>query len=374
MQGNRSGGRIEILKKGKRIGKAVLIILAVLVLTVGAYCVYVLLAYERLPDGLTLEVKKSGSADDFLQDFQVRENEEYMIMTYNIGFGAYTRDYSFFMDGGKFSWAKDKESMLASVSEMGDLISGADPDFIMLQEVDRDGTRSYHVDQLEILNQFIKGYYYDYAQNYDSPFLFFPPWQPHGANVAGMVTYARGEITETLRRSFPISESLSRFVDLDRCYSISRIPARNGKYLCLYNVHLSAYGSNDEIREGQLSMLFEDMTADYEKGNYVICGGDYNHNIKKESVENAPEWAFPFPREDIPEGFRMAIDEAGSPEHVAHDSCRTADKPYKEGETFTVTLDGFIVSDNVIVNDYRNMDCGYENSDHDPVAMKFTLE
>lgn len=362
------------MKKGKKSIKIVLSVLAVLVLLIGGYCAYVFIAYDRLPDYLTLEVNESGSEEDFDREFQVRPGEEYLIMTYNIGFGAYTKDYSFFMDGGKYSWGRDKESVLANVSAMGTLISDINPDFILVQEVDRDGTRSYHIDELKVLNQFVKGYYYDFAQNYDSPFLFFPPWQPHGANIAGMVTYARGEITETMRRSFPISESLSKFVDLDRCYSISRIPTENGKFLCLYNVHLSAYGSNDEIREGQLSMLFEDMAADYQAGNYVICGGDYNHNVKEESSENAPEWAYLFPREKIPEGFCMALDYAETPEDIEHESCRSADEPYKEGETYTVTLDGFIISDNVIVHEYRNMDCGYEYSDHDPVNMRFELK
>ena len=131
------------------------IVLAVLFLAAGIYIGYMMIAYYRLPDKLTLEVKKSGSAGDFTQEFQVKQGEEYLIMTYNIGFGAYTEDFSFFMDGGKSSWAEDKDSVLASVSAMADLITEADPDFIFLQEVDRDGTRTYHVDELEVLNRFL---------------------------------------------------------------------------------------------------------------------------------------------------------------------------------------------------------------------------
>ena len=179
---------------------------------------------------------------------------------------------------------------------------------------------------------------------------------------------------EAMRRSLPISESFSKFVDLDRCYSISRIPVDNGKELCLYNVHLSAYGSNDEIREGQLNMLYEDMTADYKAGNYVVCGGDFNHNLRKSGDENAPEWAHLFPRETLPEGFRMGIDEAKDEEDIAHNTCRSAQTPYEEGTTYTVTLDGFIVSDNITVNYYLNADWGYQFSDHEPVMMEFRLE
>ena len=255
---------------------------------------------------------------------------------------------------------------------MGDIVNTVNPDFVLMQEVDIDGTRSYHVNELELMNQFVTGYYYTFAENYDSPFLFFPPWEPHGANQAGIVTYSRSEITDTMRRSLPISQSFSRFLDLDRCYSISRIPLENGKSLCLYNVHLSAYGADASVRDGQLAMLYEDMKADYKEGNYIICGGDFNHNMKQTVIENTDEWAQPFPRESLPEGFRLAIDSAKA-EDIEHNSCRDAGEPYQEGQTQTYTLDGFIVSDNVGVNYYTNMDWRYELSDHDPVLMQFML-
>lgn len=356
----------------KKIVKRILVFFIILIVVLGAYVWYVFHTYYRLPDNLTLEVSRNGENTYFDEDFALREGGDYLILTYNIGFGAYRKDYSFFMDGGKYSWAKDKESVIAGVSAMAEIVNDVNPDFVLLQEVDRDSTRSYHVDELELLNQFIKGYYYDFAQNYDSPFLFFPPWQPHGANVSGLVTYSRESFKDTRRRSLPISESFSKFVDLDRCYSISRIPTENEKQLCIYNMHMSAYGSSDEIRSGQLAMLYQDMEADYQRGNYVICGGDFNHNLKADEQENAPEWAYPFPRESLPQGFSMAIDSAQD-QDIVHNSCRNANEPYEEGHTYTVTLDGFIVSDNVEVNFYQNMDWGYEYSDHDPVLMQFIL-
>ncbi len=145
--------------------------------------------------------------------------------------------------------------------------------------------------------------------------------------------------------------------------------------LCLYNMHMSAYGSSDEIRAGQLAMLYEDMMADRQKGNYVICGGDFNHDLKTENSRNAPEWAYPFPRESLPEGFRMAIDDSAAAEaDIEHNTCRSAEEPYQEETTYTVTLDGFIVSDNVEVRSYRHVDTGYLYSDHDPVLMEFVLK
>lgn len=352
----------------KRIVKYITVTVMILLLFAALYVIYIFAAYDRLPDQMILGVERvSGESSR-------SETGSYRIMTYNIGFGAYGPEYSFFMDGGSSSWGKDADSVAAAVCGAGTLMREEEADFMLVQEVDRDGTRSYHIDELGLLNQFTEGYYYAYAQNYDSPFLFFPPWEPHGANRAGIVTYSRDEIVDAVRRSLPISESLSKFVDLDRCYSITRIPLA-GKTLCLYNMHMSAYGSSDEIRSGQLAMLYEDMTTDYEKGNYVICGGDFNHNLKTEASHNAPQWAYPFPRESLPEGFRLAIDDTVvTQEDIVHNTCRSAEEPYQEETTYTVTLDGFIVSDNVTVKSYRHVDTGYQYSDHDPVIMEFVLQ
>ncbi len=371
----------------KKVLKCTAAIVIILLLVLLAYVIYVFAAYDRLPDQMPLEI------DKVLPQTGYAEKQSYRIMTYNIGFGAYEPEYSFFMDGGKSSWGKDADSVTAAVCGAGTLVRDMDVDFLLVQEVDRDGTRSYHIDELELLNQFMEGYYYTYAQNYDSPFLFFPPLEPHGANQAGIVTYSRGEIVEAIRRSLPISESFSKFVDLDRCYSVARIPltaadaksqqdfageavpSEGDKMLCLYNMHMSAYGSSDEIRAGQLTMLYEDMMTDYEKGNYVICGGDFNHNLKTDVSRNAPEWAYPFPRESLPAGFRMAIDDAVvTKEEIVHNTCRSAEEPYQEETTYTVTLDGFLISDNVEVISYSHVDTGYQYSDHDPVIMEFVLK
>ena len=47
---------------------------------------------------------------------------------------------------------------------------------------------------------------------------------------------------------------------------------------------------------------------------------------------------------------------------------------YVPGETYTVTLDGFIISDNVECTKYENVNTGYSYSDHDPVYMEFLSE
>lgn len=360
------------VSKRKKVFKGLGCVLLCLVLAVVAYFAYVFIDYKRLPDKMQLTPVQNGDYAFFEKQGNVKVNTAYRVMTYNIGFGAYTADYSFFMDGGKSSWAKDKESLIANICSISEVINLSDVDFLMLQEVDLDGTRSYHENELELLNQNVWDYYYVFAQNYDSPFLMYPLLEPHGKNKSCQVTYSKFEISDAIRRSFPISESVSKLVDLDRCYSITRIPVEGGKKLCLYNVHMSAYTSDVNVREGQVNMLFEDMKLDYALGNYVICGGDFNHNLRTTASVNVPDWAQPFPREKLPENFKMAMDGAAD-EFIAHDTCRNANEPYDPATAFTVAVDGFIVSNNVEVNYYQHADWQYAYSDHDPVIMEFFL-
>lgn len=252
-----------------------------------------------------------------------------------------------------------------------------DPDFSMIEEIDLDSTRSYHVNEYQILKDCLSQDYTVFAKNYHSAFLFYPFTQPHGSSNSGIGLFSRYEIKSSVRRSLPISTSVSKFLDLDRCYSVSRIPVDNGKELVLYALHTSAYGNSDAIREAQITMLTEDMEQEYAAGNYVICGGDFNHDLKADeaSGEECESWAYPFPRSLLSEHFSFAMDFLTKEERDGlWNSSRNADMAYVEGVTYTVTLDGFLISDNVECVSYENINTGYRYSDHDPVCMKFRLK
>ena len=321
----------------RKLLKALLILLAVLLAVVIIYVGYVMLSYDRIPDNQELEIRNPQETD-----LAVRLGEEYAIVTQNIGFGAYTDDFTFFMDGG----------------------------------VDFDSTRSYHIDEQEILRAAFPQMAEVDAVNYHSAFLMYPLTQPHGSSNSSMVTFSSVGITGALRRSLPISTGFSKFLDLDRCYTISRVPTENGKELVLFNVHLSAYGGSDEIRAAQMNMLFGDMLAEYQKGNYVVCGGDFNHDFTGNSTQvlNGGEmtdfgWAQPFPAEMLPEGLTRCDNYTDG---KVEPTCRNCDIPYEEGN-FTIIVDGFLVSDNVTVTYLENVQTGFTYSDHNPVLMRFTL-
>ena len=191
------------------------------------------------------------------------------------------------------------------------------------------------------------------------------------------MTFSSAPIASSLRRSLPIETGVMKLVDLDRCYTVSRVPMENGKELVLYAVHLSAYTSDGVIANEQAEMLLSDMQSEYEKGNYCICGGDFNKDLLGNSEEvfgvSAGDytWAQPLP-EELFRGKNITLVPPLDPENPVP-SCRNADAPYHEGQ-YVVTVDGFLVSDNVIVNSATVIDTGFAYSDHNPITMTFTLQ
>ena len=350
--------------------KILLALIATVIIIVLVYLAYVFFSYYRIEDNLSLEVENNSE-----ESFAVLD-KEYIIATQNLGFGAYTADFTFFMDGGKESRARSKESVINCIDSGAQKIEGYSPDFIMFQEIDLDATRSHHVDQYAMLQDSFKDYSHTFAMNYDSPYLFYPLYSPHGASKSGIATFSKINMTSSLRRSLPISTSLTKILDLDRCYSVTRIPVENGKELLLYNIHASAYGSDDSVRTAQMAMLFEDMQSEYEKGNYVICGGDFNHDftgdssLKLNGSETEYGWAQPFPDELIPNGFTRCTNYKDG---LIAPTCRNCDIPYEEGN-YTIIVDGFFVSDNVECVVVENVQTDFEYSDHNPVLMTFKLK
>ena len=342
---------------------------------VGCYVAYAFIAYERLLEEMNLEI---GVPSTGIRSSQLlRQGAVYTAVSYNIGFGAYTPEFSFFMDGGTESVAASAESVKATVGGAAECVRNLDPDFALFQEVDLKATRSYYINESALLDTFFPEYYHAFAVNYDSPFLFYPILQPHGRTKEGLATYSRYPVVSAIRYALPISEYFDKFFDLDRCYAVLKIPVENGKFLYLYHVHLSAYSEDAKIREGQTLKLMSALKESYDAGNYVICAGDFNHDMKNptQTTEKIFSWAHVFPRETLPESFRIVQDALPDEERFdMPDSSRNSDMPYDPEKTLTITLDAFIVSDTVETVDYYVINHGFLFSDHQPVVFSFRLK
>lgn len=353
----------------KKTLKIILIALLVLALLAAAYIAYVFIAYYRIGDQT---LAPEGSASSKSPD----KGKEYRIVSYNVGFGAYESDYGFFMDGGTQSWAWSKERLDANLKKIADLLSEQAADLVLAQEVDIGSTRSYRIDERPYFSDALTGKAFVFAQNYDSPFLFYPITQPHGASRSGLMTFSAFPISSAERIELPVETGLTKLLDLDRCYAKSRVPLVGGSELVIYNFHLSAYTSDGTIAVEQLRLLIADMDGERAKGNYAIAGGDFNKDILGDSSQyfGASDieytWAQPIP-EGTFDGTRVSLVAPLDKENPVP-SCRNADSAYHAGQ-YVLTIDGFLVTDNVTVKEAAVIDTGFAYSDHNPVTMTFEL-
>ena len=351
--------------------KVVLCIVLALVLLAGGYVAYVFIDYHRIGDMALIPASSDSTAP------AVQADTPYTVVSYNIGFGAYEDDYGFFMDGGTESRAWSKERLDANLTAIGALLAQQDADFYLLQEVDIGSTRTYQVDERPYLTGALPELTSVFCQNYDSPYLMYPLLQPHGASRSGLLTLSSAAVAEAARVELPVESGFMKLLDLDRCYSVCRIPAADGRELVLYDLHLSAYTSDGAIATEQLELLLSDMQAEYEAGNWCVAGGDFNKDLLGDSAawfgeaDQNYSWAQPIPA-DVFDGLDISL-VAPLDENDPVPSCRNADGPYHEGQ-YVLTVDGFLVSANVTVERASVIDAGFAYSDHNPVTVTFTLQ
>ena len=117
------------------------------------------------------------------------------------------------------------------------------------------------------------------------------------------------------------------------------------------------------------------MAGELAQGNYVICGGDCNHNLLvAEDETDAESWAYPFPRSYLPEKMDFCLDLLDDAQRAAlAPTTRNADIPHDPEQSLCLTVDGFIISDNIELVDYSTVDTGFLWSDHNPVQLTFRL-
>ena len=145
----------------------------------------------------------------------------------------------------------------------------------------------------------------------------------------------------------------------------------------LYDLHLSAYTSDGSIATEQLELLLADMQAEYEAGNWCVAGGDFNKDLLGDSsvyfgeADQEYSWAQPIP-ESVFDGVDITL-VAPLDEDDPVPSCRNADGPYHQGQ-YVLTVDGFLVSANVEVQESQVIETGFAYSDHEPVEMTFVLK
>lgn len=349
-------------KKPFRIGKLILkLLLCAVLLIVLAFLALTLTEYK--PDDTETLALPAGSE-------AIGGKDSLSIVSYNTGYAALGENADFFMDGGKTSKPESEDVVMGYLSGIADELGSFGADILMLQEVDTDSARTYHIDEAAYYNEAL-GIPFCYALNYSSAFVPFPVTSMMGKVNSGLATYTDLKASEAQRIQLPVPFSWPvRCFNLKRCLLIERFPLESGRELVIINLHLEAYDSG-EGKIAQTKMLYDLLSAEYAKGNYVIAGGDFNQTFPGayyyEPVKEG-NWMPGTLESTLPEGFSFVFDD-GKP------TCRLLDVPYKGNDAPQYyIIDGFIVSDNLTVESIEVIETGFVNSDHQPVKLVVSFE
>ena len=298
------------------------------------------------------------------------QGESLTVLSWNIGYGGLGSNADFFMDGGENVKSSDRvrvESNLLNIREL--LYGGNAPDLVLLQEVDTNSSRTYSIDQ----SAYLAGANSAHALNYACPFVPFP-LPPIGKVHSGLFTTTDYAIERAERISLPCPFSWPvSTANLKRCLLVSYLPIEGSdKQLVLVNLHLEAY-DDGEGKIAQTRQLNEFIQSEYEKGNYVIAGGDFNQVFPGTTdtypIKNPDLWApGVLEAEMLPAGWQFAFDDSVP-------TCRLLNHPYDPDrpDTQFYVIDGFILSPNVAVKSVTTLDEQFTYTDHNPVSLTVML-
>lgn len=294
------------------------------------------------------------------------------VLSQNTGYCGLGKDADFFMDGGK-DVAPTREQETANRNGLIQQLQAQDADVYFLQEVDVDSGRTGGVDQAAYYQSLMDRYTGSHALNYSCDFVPYP-WPPIGKVHSGVQTLSRFHVDRAQRMALPCPFSWPvSAANLKRCLLVSYVPLENSdRQLVLVNLHLEAY-DDGEGKAAQTKVLMDFLTAEYEKGNYVIAGGDFNQTfpgaLEAFPIQDPSLWTPGVLEEDIlPQGWQFACD-------LDTPSCRLLNHPYDPdpaGNQFYV-IDGFILSPNVALERVETLDRQFEFTDHNPVSLTVTL-
>lgn len=355
----------KVLRVFAVIGKWLFgILLAVAVLAAGL--VGYLTVTEYNPAHAELAERGANNALDKLTETNLR------LVTFNTGYGALGEGADFFMDGGKGVNPTSQKTVERNMIGIEDILSEQNADILLLQEVDTDSKRSFHLNQWLQYEHDLADYETRYALNYSCDYVPYPLKDRIGEVHSGIATYSRFDISSATRYSLPCPFSWpTRVANLKRCMLVTRIPVENKEQeLVIVNFHLEAY-DDGEGKAAQSEQLLQFLQTEYEKGNYVIAGGDFNQLFpdtqKRYPIKETTEWV-PGLLEELPEDWQYAYDESVP-------TCRLLNQPYQPSSDKTqyYVIDGFIVSPNVTVDKVETLDEGFVYSDHNPVVLDITL-
>lgn len=299
------------------------------------------------------------------------------IISWNIGYCGLGAKQDFFMDGGAMVQPAHKQDVEENLNGIIRTLKRNSADLYFIQEMDKASKRSYYIDQTAALTEALDAAL-AYTYNFKASYVPYPI-PPIGKVASGVGLFTHYPFTQAYRFALPVPFKWPvSTVNLKRCMLVTRFPLPSGKELVAVNLHLEAYDEG-EGKIAQTKAVAGFIRTEYEAGNYVIAGGDFNQTFpgtRSHYPEHKGVW-MPglIDGSLLPEGWQFAVDDSVP-------SCRLNNAPYEPALTDSgirndwqyYVIDGFILSPNISILSVKTLDESFRYADHNPVSLRVMLK
>ncbi len=317
---------------------------------------------------------------DLLEDAEILNKNDrkatstLTIINWNLGYGGLGENMDFFLDGGTRVRAP-KDEYISYRTGIFNQIKAMNAQIFFFQELDRKSRRSYKEDQFKLIADLLPGFNSSFATNYKVKYIPSPKLfgTQYGSVHSGIGIFSKFKIEKSERISLPGNYKWPKKVlFLDRCMLVSRIQTEDNSTVVLINTHNSAYDKGGFLKKEQLNLIKEYGEKEYDNGNYVIIGGDWNNYMPGTDGNSFPsEEKAPVYYQPLPADWNMENWIWGSDKTVPTN--RSLEKSYEEGRTFTSIIDGYLLSPNIRIKKIKTYDLGFKHTDHNPTEITLEL-
>lgn len=296
----------------------------------------------------------------------IRAQDTINIITYNIGHLVSDEKFDCYFEGGK-QIKQDKKVIEENLENILKILEENESNITLLQDVD------YKSDISASINGYTEiGNFYEkdscFAATQDT-FVPYPIPDIVGRVKTGLALFS--EYTgEACRISLPQNyEFMQRIINPKKCLLKYVIPIEESEQkLVVFNVDFEDY-DDGSMRKSQLETLISEMQLEYDKGNLVIAGGDFNMIFKSGDNQNKEVKKYTFVDLDssiLPKDWKVLYDEGAN-------TFRLRNVAYNKEKSITGIVDGYIITPNVKVKSVTTIDTEFKYTNHNPVKLELEI-
>ena len=322
---------------------------------------YATLSDYQPEDFKIISTQKIG--DDYL-----KIDSFYQVLNWNIGYAGLGEESDFFYDGGKqarttkVNVKKNLKGIEGLLQQMSSI------DFILFQELDIKSKRSYYINQLYRFDSLLMDHQAFFTYNLHVDFIPKPFLDPIGYVRSGLASFCRTKAFQVEVHQYPSSYDWPRScLMLDRCILVKRFKTEDKKEFILINNHNSAFDKG-QLKKSEMAYLKDFILKEYNAGNYVLVGGDFNQcppNFDPKIFNEDSDYMRTYISADfMPDDWQWLYDSTIPTNRQMLSS-------YEHGVTNTTLIDYYLASPNIEVQEVKCLNMDFKFSDHQPVYLAF---